>query len=184
MRLRYGLVVLSLAGLLLMGAACGGGSKDKREPGSSGEFRATVQNALKTAALTLTAQAAGQTPEPTLSLTGSYEANFSLGARLQGDEQFLDELDSMPEELDVAISGDTITIQGEPPFINVNGAIDADGVVSATGTGTFAGSANVDASFEGTLRREGRLTGTYTLGANGGLPGGQPATYSVEAELD
>lgn len=73
----------------------------------------------------------------------------------------------------------SIKFTGDPPFINVSGEFNSeDGSFTAEGSGDVAGFSNIAATFEGTLTEAG-LTGQYTMGANGGLPGGNSVTYQV-----
>lgn len=74
-------------------------------------------------------------------------------------------------------------VRANPPWVNVDGAIVADGTFTASGTGVVAGRPNVQ------VRMNGRLTGcsssawigagSYVTGAGGELPGGQSITYAV-----
>jgi hypothetical protein len=84
-------------------------------------------------------------------------------------------------ELDVTIHG--ITIEGEAPFVGVTGDLNEDGTFRVEGRGTVAGIPDVSVVFEGLLQGT-TLTGDYTMGANGELPGGDPITYYIEGELE
>jgi hypothetical protein len=80
---------------------------------------------------------------------------------------------------EINVEGGSIKFTGEPPFINVSGDYNTeDGSFSATGTGEVAGFSNITATFEGSLTDAG-LSGQYTMGAKGGLPGGNSVTYQV-----
>ena len=76
----------------------------------------------------------------------------------------------------------SVIFTGPEPWVRVAGTFDTStGAFSATGKGSVAGFPNVGVSFEGTLGADGRLTGIYTMGAGGELPGGRPILYRVEA---
>jgi hypothetical protein len=81
-----------------------------------------------------------------------------------------------------AIQGDGIamSVDGDPPFVDVEGFAQPDGSFMLEGMGTVAGFPNVSVTFEGTIEFPGVLEGTYTMGANGELPGGEPAVYDVD----
>ena len=80
---------------------------------------------------------------------------------------------------EVEVVEGSITFKGDPPFINVSGELNKeDGSFYAEGSGEVAGFSNITATFEGTLT-ETDLNGQYTMGANGGLPGGNSVTYQV-----
>ena len=80
---------------------------------------------------------------------------------------------------EITVQEGSIKFTGDPPFINVSGELNPeDGTFYAEGTGEVAGFQNITATFEGTLTEAG-LTGQYTMGAKGGLPGGNSVTYQV-----
>jgi hypothetical protein len=87
-----------------------------------------------------------------------------------------------PDGMEIIIILGSITIKGSHPFVEVSGEYDeATGEFSAEGTGTVAGFPNIKVTFTGTVD-ENSISGEYTMGADGGLPGGQPIVYSVEGE--
>ncbi len=87
------------------------------------------------------------------------------------------------EEIEkVDVSEGSIVFSGNPPFVTVSGERDeSDGSFSAQGSGVVAGYSNIAVAFEGTLTEEG-LSGEYTMGAEGGLPGGESITYVIEGK--
>lgn len=86
----------------------------------------------------------------------------------------------MPKELIVDIFSGSISIEGPAPWVNVYGEYDEDtGSFSAEGTGTVAGFPNIKVTYVGTLDESG-VTGEYTMGADGGLPAGEPIVYKAE----
>ena len=60
----------------------------------------------------------------------------------------------------------------------VSGTLQSDGSFQVEGRGTVAGFPNTLVTFTGTLTTTG-LTGTYTLGAAGGLPSGGITVFTV-----
>jgi hypothetical protein len=89
--------------------------------------------------------------------------------------------------------GDTITslsavqdpfgFMGPDPFVAVYGEFnEADGSFITEGIGTVAGFPNITVTFEGTLTQAG-LSGLYSMGTEGGLPGGQSINYLIEGQL-
>ena len=73
----------------------------------------------------------------------------------------------------------SITFSGNDPFVTVSGERnEEDGSFFAEGRGVVAGYPEIAVVFEGTLA-EGNLSGLYTMGAEGGLPGGQSITYEI-----
>lgn len=88
---------------------------------------------------------------------------------------------SMPDYLLLVINFMNGTIQGPFPWVDVSGTVDGQGNFMAQGRGTVAGYSNILATFEGQYSGEG-FVGEYTMGADGGLPGGLPITYYVEGQ--
>ena len=76
-----------------------------------------------------------------------------------------------------------IEIGGDGVWVTVSGPVQEDGSFVAEGTGVVAGFQNVSVRFEGKYHL-GMLSGAYTMGAGGELPGGDPIIYDIEAPLD
>ncbi len=76
-------------------------------------------------------------------------------------------------------AGGTFILTGPQPWVDVQGVQLPDGNISADGMGTVAGFPDIRARFEGTLV-DGSLAGVYSLGGDGGLPGGEAITFTVE----
>ena len=110
------------------------------------------------------------------------EITVAEGGDPAGHQPFVEEDAAMPGRLDVTISGDTITISGAAPFVEVTGTIAAGGSITAGGAGTVAGRPGVSVAFEGSLI-DGVLSGTYALGVAGELPQQQAITYDVSGQL-
>lgn len=82
----------------------------------------------------------------------------------------------------VTIDGNSISITGSGPWINVGGTTDGT-QFSASGSGTAAGFSNVSTTFEGTVTRDGdgnitAISGLLTVGVGGELFG-VPISYNV-----
>jgi hypothetical protein len=188
---------MAVAGLIVALAACGGGGSKggqtktptTKTPGVIGTITPqTTATAGETGAPAATAQdGADATPAsdgngalPT-ALTGErtdYDVEFTVASDPGNLEQLIEDQDDLPRNLTVFIDAGSITLNGDSPFIIVTGAIDANGAVTATGTGLIRPYRNVEATFQGTIANF-QLTGTYAIGSNGALPGGQAITYNV-----
>ena len=77
----------------------------------------------------------------------------------------------------------TVTVAGPFPWVEVTGDLMDDGTFVADGRGTVAGFPDIAVRLEGTLT-PGGLVGDYTMGAEGGLPQGEPIIYGVEGRLE
>jgi hypothetical protein len=88
----------------------------------------------------------------------------------------------MPKDLVIEVLFGSITFKGPHPWVEVSGDYDeSTGEFNAEGTGTVAGFPNIKVTFTGTFDGE-SISGEYTMGADGGLPQGEPIVYSVEGE--
>ena len=72
-----------------------------------------------------------------------------------------------------------ITVSGSGSFVTVEGTVDPDGTVDASGKGTVAGFLNISVTLKGTLQG-GMLNAEYAMGTDGGLPGGFPIVFDIE----
>jgi hypothetical protein len=107
----------------------------------------------------------------------------SAGMDPSGHEPFT-QIASTVTQLTVAIQGSSVIITGNGNWIPVSGNIDENGNFVASGSGTAANIPNTSAVFTGMVTRDAQgmpvgVTGTYEVGGNGSLPGGQPVSYSV-----
>ncbi len=74
----------------------------------------------------------------------------------------------------------TMNISGTGNFVDVSGTYDpSTGTYTGNGTGTVAGFPNVTVVMVLNIAKNGDVTGTYTMGAGGELPGGQPGEYDI-----
>ena len=71
-----------------------------------------------------------------------------------------------------------VSFGGTGSWVAVSGTLQSDGSFQVEGRGTVAGFPNTLVTFTGTLTTTG-LTGTYTLGAAGGLPSGGITVFTV-----
>jgi hypothetical protein len=84
----------------------------------------------------------------------------------------------MQDQLELRVSQNSIHFEGDPPFVSVDGELNDDGSFYAEGHGTVAGFPNIAVTFEGQFS-DGTLSGQYTMGADGGLPTGEPIIYGL-----
>jgi hypothetical protein len=118
------------------------------------------------------------TGETVVYLWGTYGVRIVVVYDKAGHVTFI----GLPEDFLIEVLFGSITIKGAHPWVNVTGDFDEDtGKISAAGKGTVAGFPNIQVTFEGTLDETG-ISGEYTMGANGGLPGNEPIRYSVEGQ--
>jgi hypothetical protein len=207
MTMRRFIAFMATASLIFALAACGGGggknsatkTATSKTPSSTvtGTItpKTTATGKETTGAATPTSQGGeAQATPPAGQATTQSDATVVRPTRISGEHidyrvqftvasdpanlQPLVEQDRFPSRLTVTIGPGAISIQGDLPFIEVDGTIDASGAFSANGTDTIDPYDNVEATFQGTINN-GELTGTYALGTNGALPGGQPITYNV-----
>jgi uncharacterized protein (TIGR03437 family) len=80
----------------------------------------------------------------------------------------------------IAQTGRSITVTGAAPWVEVSGPLAVDGTFVAEGRGTVAGRPNVRVRFIGKLTPMG-VTGDYSMGVGGELPGAAPVTYIITA---
>ncbi len=74
----------------------------------------------------------------------------------------------------------TMSLSGTGNFVDVSGIYDpSTGTYTGNGVGTVAGFPNVTVVMLLNIAKNGNVTGTYTMGAGGELPGGQPGVYNV-----
>lgn len=89
----------------------------------------------------------------------------------------------LPPELVINVSTSPFAVRADPPWVNVSGAIVPDGNFTANGAGVVAGRSNVQVRMTGRLTgcssSAGTLAGSYSMGVEGELPGGQAITFSV-----
>jgi hypothetical protein len=118
-------------------------------------------------------------PSPTQSLgsMGDYRISMSVKKDNGGHKGFI----KMPGSMTLTARECSLCIDGPFPWVNVHGELESDGSFMASGSGTVAGYRNIAVTFQGTISG-GQLQGDYTMGVNGGLPGGQPIVYSVNGE--
>ena len=129
---------------------------------------------------------AAPTPEPLTiaeleaAAVGVYPVTIAVTSDPAGHRQFI----GLADRMNVVISVGSINISGPAPWVNVSGDLAEDSSFTATGRGIVAGFSNIAVTFEGTITLDGQLTGDYTMGAEGRLPGGQPIVYRVEGQVE
>jgi len=74
-----------------------------------------------------------------------------------------------------------VRLESVAPWVNVEGDFVFDGTLVAEGTGAVAGVQDARTVLDITMTMDDarELSGTYTMGADAELPGGQPAVYQV-----
>ncbi len=105
--------------------------------------------------------------------------------RIECDELNDDGAGAVPQGIGAAGLIANVNVSADPStnFVAVNGTYDPDtNTITATGMGTVAGFPNVSIELEMTIGDDGEVTGTYTMGGNGELPGGFPAVYEITGE--
>lgn len=144
-----------------------------------GNVRSQVTVIVKAAADAGTRQDGSQPPELTVTL----DSEFAVTSDPAGHAPFIGQ---MPGQLQVSVSGGQIQISGPAPFVPAAGPIAPDGSFTASSRGTVAGFPDIRVTFQGRIEggpgNPNRLEGEYTMGAEGGLPEGQPITYGVQAQ--
>jgi len=121
------------------------------------------------------------TPEPppkqSLGFLGDYKISMGVKKDSANHRGFI----NMPGSMTVTAKECSICIDGPFPWVNISGEISSDGSVVASGKGTVAGYPNITVTFQGSIVGN-QLQGDYTMGANGGLPGGQSIIYAVSGD--
>ena len=109
-------------------------------------------------------------------LIGTFDMQMNVADDPSGHQKFI----QMPSELPVQVimEGPEMVLTGPFPWVPVTAQF-TEGEFMATGTGTVATNPDIAVSFQGMLTAEGPV-GTYSMGVNGGLPGGQAIDYEVK----
>lgn len=119
-----------------------------------------------------------QSASGTFEITGELEQAFNtlmqVISDLGGHERFI----AMLEELALQVLSGSVVVEGPAPWVTVVGEIGPDGSFVASGRGTVAGFQDIAVSLEGSVSMN-HLEAEYSMGVEGGLPGGQAITYSV-----
>jgi hypothetical protein len=118
------------------------------------------------------------TPPPSSCSTfaGFFAAVFTVDSDPGGHAPFV-ELSTAA--LQVGVAGSTLSVSGNhPSTVSGTGPLNTSTCTgSATGFGTIAGFPNIRCDYENVVLSAGQITGTYTCGVGGGLPGDQPIRY-------
>jgi hypothetical protein len=112
---------------------------------------------------------------PKVSMSGTYGVEIQVALDLLNHAIHI----LMPGTMNLSVRQGSITFEGDFPWVTVTGEIDEDGIFEAFGRGTVAGFPGIAVTFTGSIQDE-HLEGDYLMGAEGGLPGGEPITYHVE----
>lgn len=87
-------------------------------------------------------------------------------------------VDNPPSVLDVNLGNNLFTLQGSPSWMPLALTPDGSGGLSGSNTATVAGNSNITNTISMTFQ-ETTIDATITLGANGGLPQGQPIIFNT-----
>jgi hypothetical protein len=124
-----------------------------------------------------------QTATATFEITGELEQAFNVITDILFDRGGHAEFIRMLLAFVLNISPGSVVIEGPDPWVTVIGEVGDDGSFVATGRGTVAGFPDIAVVFEGTVSMD-QIAGEYTMGAEGGLPGGEAITYLVIGEAE
>jgi len=115
-------------------------------------------------------------PAPCSTFAGFFAAVFTVDSDPGGHAPFV-ELSTAT--LQVGVGGSTLSVSGDhPSTVSGTGPLDTSTCTgSATGFGTIAGFPNIRCDYENVVLSAGPVTGSYTCGVGGGLPGNQPIRY-------
>jgi hypothetical protein len=137
----------------------GGGGNGNSTPGDTGSAQPTV-------------------PRITGNTT-AYRVEFTVASDPNHLQQLIESRARPTTHLTITVGNGQILIDAPQPFLKVTGTVDASGNFTANGNGKVDPYSGVDVTFTGSITAAGQITGTYTYGSNGALPGGQPISYSV-----
>jgi hypothetical protein len=123
------------------------------------------------------------TPTPTQKFVSTldYLGDYLSSMIVEEDVDHHEEHINMADQILLNFTNGSIRIQGPFPWVTVTGEISQEGIFDASGWGTVAGYSNIKVTFQGSISN-GHLEGSYTMGANGGLPGGKPIIYGVNGD--
>ena len=139
--------------------------------GQISNLKATIGNASE------------QTATATFEITGELEQAFNAISDILSDKGGHGEFIRMLLAFILNVSPGSVVIEGPDPWVTVVGEVNNDGSFVATGRGTVAGFSDIAVIFEGTISMD-QIAGEYTMGAEGGLPGGESITYLVIGEAE
>ena len=124
-----------------------------------------------------------QTATATFEITGELEQVYNAITDVLSDKGGHAEFIRMLLALILNASPGSVVIEGPDPWATVTGEIGDDGSFIATGRGTVAGFPDIAVLFEGAISMD-HIAGEYTMGAEGGLRGGESITYLVIGDAE
>jgi hypothetical protein len=124
-----------------------------------------------------------QSATATFEITGELEQVYNAISEILFDNGGHGEFIRMLLAFVLNVSPGSVVIEGPDPWVTVIGEVGDDGSFVATGRGTVAGFPGIAVVFEGTISMD-HIAGEYTMGAEGGLPGGESITYLVIGEAE
>jgi hypothetical protein len=118
------------------------------------------------------------TPDPSTcsAFAGFFAAVFSVDSDPGGHAPFVA---LSTATLEAGVSGSTLSVSGNhPSTVSGTGPLGTSTCTgSATGFGTIAGFMSIRCDYENVVLSASQVTGSYTCGVGGGLPGNQPIRY-------
>ena len=124
-----------------------------------------------------------QTAAGSFEITGELEQAYNAITDILSDKGGHAEFIRMLLALILNVSPGSVVIEGPDPWVTVTGEVGDDGRFVATGRGTVAGFPDIAVVFEGTINMD-QIAGEYTMGNEGGLPGGESITYLVLGDAE
>ncbi|MGB2965549.1 MAG: C13 family peptidase [Anaerolineales bacterium] len=123
------------------------------------------------------------TPTPTQKFVSTldYLGDYYVSMTVDQDDDKHKEHINMADYLTLTLKQGSVRIEGPFPWVPVSGELSPEGSIDASGRGTVAGYSNIKVTFLGSVSN-GHLEGSYTMGVNGGLPGGKPIVYGVSGD--
>lgn len=88
-----------------------------------------------------------------------------------------------PDKLEVSIENNTVNFSSSSSitWLPLSGSLNGEGNITMQGSSTVAGFPNISTTFSGNQSGS-MISGTFTVGAEGGLPEGQPIVYDVSID--
>jgi hypothetical protein len=112
-----------------------------------------------------------KTPSPLLRYLGDFRVSLDMVTDNGGHQGFIT----------ISVKDGPFRIEGPVSWMNVSGELNPDESITATGYGVVDGYPNIKVTFKGYITPY-AIEGEYTVGVDGGLPGGEPVVYRISGE--